>query len=133
MVTKIENIPKEIQSLKQWVCWVGADKIPKNPNNGYNHSIGGENSAFGCRWHMSEEAKQKLREFNKGNSRGIGNKSRTGLSSWNKGLHTPYRGGGLKKGQILKKTKWLTPDGNIVEMGKGQVHRFHPDWREINN
>ena len=104
-----------------------------NPNNGYNHSLGGENSAFGCRWHMSEEAKQKLREFQKGNSWALGNKSRTGLSSWNKGLHTPYRGGGSKKGQILKKAKWLTPDGNIVEMGRGQVHRFHPDWQEINN
>lgn len=36
MVTKIENIPKELKALKQWVCWVGADKIPKNPITGGN-------------------------------------------------------------------------------------------------
>lgn len=36
MVTKIENIPEDMKSVKQWVCWVGEDKIPKNPSNGYN-------------------------------------------------------------------------------------------------
>ena len=36
MVTKIENIPEELRELKQWVCWVGADKIPKNPYTGGN-------------------------------------------------------------------------------------------------
>ena len=36
MKTKIENIPAELQKLKQWVCWVGADKVPKNPANGKN-------------------------------------------------------------------------------------------------
>ena len=36
MITKTENIPAELRKLKQWVCWVGADKIPKNPFNGRN-------------------------------------------------------------------------------------------------
>ncbi len=36
METKIENIPEELKKLKQWVCWVGSDKIPKNPLNGKN-------------------------------------------------------------------------------------------------
>lgn len=36
MVTKIENIPTELKNLKQWVCWVGSDKIPKNPYSGQN-------------------------------------------------------------------------------------------------
>lgn len=36
MITRIENIPNELKKLKQWVCWVGSDKIPKNPNNGRN-------------------------------------------------------------------------------------------------
>ena len=36
MVTKIENIPKELWSLPQWVCWTGADKVPKNPHTGGN-------------------------------------------------------------------------------------------------
>ncbi len=36
MVTKIENIPEELKKINQWVCWVGADKIPKNPSNGKN-------------------------------------------------------------------------------------------------
>lgn len=36
MQTKTENIPQELKQLKQWVCWVGSDKIPKNPFNGRN-------------------------------------------------------------------------------------------------
>jgi putative DNA primase/helicase len=36
MITNIENIPKELRKLKQWVCWVGSDKIPKNPYTGNN-------------------------------------------------------------------------------------------------
>lgn len=36
MVTKIENLPEELKSLSQWVCYVGADKIPKNPYTGGN-------------------------------------------------------------------------------------------------
>lgn len=36
MKTIIKNIPEELQELKQWVCWVGADKIPKNPYSGKN-------------------------------------------------------------------------------------------------
>lgn len=34
MITKTENIPEELKKLEQWVCWVGSDKIPKNPHNG---------------------------------------------------------------------------------------------------
>lgn len=36
MVTRIENIPKELWDLPQWVCWTGADKVPKNPYTGGN-------------------------------------------------------------------------------------------------
>lgn len=36
MITKTENLPDEIKTLKQWVCWRGQDKIPKNPFNGKN-------------------------------------------------------------------------------------------------
>lgn len=36
MITKIENIPYELKGLKQWVCWVGKDKIPKNAYTGKN-------------------------------------------------------------------------------------------------
>lgn len=36
MVTKTESIPAEIRKLKQWVCWVGKDKIPKNAYTGKN-------------------------------------------------------------------------------------------------
>lgn len=36
MKTKIENIPEELKQQEQWVCWVGSDKIPKNPHNGMN-------------------------------------------------------------------------------------------------
>lgn len=36
MITIVENIPDELKKLKQWVCWVGSDKIPKNPKTGKN-------------------------------------------------------------------------------------------------
>ena len=36
MITKAENIPQELKTLKQWVCWVGKDKIPKNAYTGKN-------------------------------------------------------------------------------------------------
>ena len=36
MVTNIDNIPEELKSLTQWVCWQGEAKIPKNPANGQN-------------------------------------------------------------------------------------------------
>lgn len=36
MKTKIENIPKELRQVAQWVCWVGTDKVPKNPHTGRN-------------------------------------------------------------------------------------------------
>ena len=36
MITKVENIPQELKKTNQWVCWVGNDKIPKDPHTGYN-------------------------------------------------------------------------------------------------
>ena len=36
MITKTENIPGELKTLDQWVCWVGKDKIPKNAHTGKN-------------------------------------------------------------------------------------------------
>lgn len=36
MRTKIENIPEELKKVDQWVCWVGSDKVPKNPHTGRN-------------------------------------------------------------------------------------------------
>ena len=36
MKTRIENIPEELKKVKQWVCAVGSDKIPKNPHTGGN-------------------------------------------------------------------------------------------------
>ena len=36
MVTKIENIPEELQGLPRWVCWTKQDKVPRNPKTGKN-------------------------------------------------------------------------------------------------
>ena len=36
MVTKVENIPEELKACNNFVCWVGSDKIPKNPKTGGN-------------------------------------------------------------------------------------------------
>lgn len=36
MQTNIDTIPEELKSIKRWVCWVGKDKIPRNPMTGRN-------------------------------------------------------------------------------------------------
>ena len=36
MITLVENIPAELKAVRNWVCWVGSDKIPKSPANGKN-------------------------------------------------------------------------------------------------
>jgi len=36
MQTRIDNLPQELKDLDQWVCYVGQDKIPKNPATGKN-------------------------------------------------------------------------------------------------
>ena len=44
MITRIENIPEELKKVDQWVCWVGADKIPKNPASGKNAQSNNSNT-----------------------------------------------------------------------------------------
>lgn len=34
MVTQTQNLPQELKQTSQWVCWVGDDKIPRNPHTG---------------------------------------------------------------------------------------------------
>ena len=36
MKTQLQNIPSELKTVKNWVCWVGSDKVPKNPHTGGN-------------------------------------------------------------------------------------------------
>jgi len=36
MITVVDNIPKSLRKLKQWVCWKSVDKIPKDPYTGKN-------------------------------------------------------------------------------------------------
>ena len=36
MITQVQNIPEELRAVPQWVCWVGSDKVPKNPHTGRN-------------------------------------------------------------------------------------------------
>ena len=98
-----------------------------NPEYGYNLSKGGEGSSYGCRFSLSEEAKKKMSEAKKGSKN-----PNFGKHSWNFGKHTPYYGGGQPKGNKIPKYKWLTPEGNVVEMGIGQAHRFHSNWIKIN-
>ena len=97
-----------------------------NPENGYNKSIGGEHSSFGCHFHMSKESIKKISESKKGEKNP--NFGKKGVLNHRFGIHTPYYGGGMKKGTIIKKHKWLSPNGDILVMGMGQAHRFHPDW-----
>ena len=58
MVTKTENIPDELKALKQWVCWVGSDKIPKNPYTGGNAASNNPNT-----WSTFDEAVSACDKF----------------------------------------------------------------------
>ena len=51
VITKIENIPEELKKVKQWVCWVGSDKIPKNAKTGGNAMSNNQDT-----WSTFEEA-----------------------------------------------------------------------------
>ena len=59
MQTKIENIPEELKKVAQWVCWVGSDKVPKNPANGYNAQSNNPKT-----WGTFEQAVKACETFN---------------------------------------------------------------------
>lgn len=59
MLTNIQNIPNELHNLKQWVCWAGADKIPKNPYTG-----GNARSNDPSTWATLQEATSACEKFN---------------------------------------------------------------------
>lgn len=59
MVTKYENLPDEIKGLNQFVCWVGDDKIPKNPHTGGNAQANNPDT-----WGTFEEAIEACDKYN---------------------------------------------------------------------
>lgn len=82
--------------------------------------------------YMSEERKDKIREGNRNRILSDDTNIRMSISQkgrtpWNKGK-TGMKYGKRKK---YKKYKWMTSTGEIVEMRKTAVTRFHPDWKLI--
>lgn len=73
--------------------------------------------------HRSEETKRKMSESRIGNTNSVGyshteeNKKKIGAAS---------------KDRLKLKTKWMDSFGNIVEMNKTHVSRYHPDWIPVN-
>lgn len=59
MKTNVNNIPDELKKTKNWVCWVGADKIPKNPHNGKNAQSNNPET-----WSSFDEAVTACHTFN---------------------------------------------------------------------
>lgn len=55
MITKIQNIPSELKQVDQWVCWVGNDKIPKNPYTGYNAKSNDKSTWSDFKRNMTED------------------------------------------------------------------------------
>lgn len=84
-------------------------------NIGYNLTLGGE----GCV--PTDEVRKKM------------SAARQGEKSYWYGKHLAdehkAKLSGANKGKFHKKCKWLTPSGEIVEMHKGNAHRYHPDWK----
>lgn len=134
-----------------------------NPEHGYNCSTGGEKSAFGFHpsektrkklsdalkgrkkppiseetrkklseshkdKHPTEETIRKMSESHKGKNTGpLSEKHRKKLSESHKGKISPI------KGIPKTKVKWLTPQGEIIEMHPSHVSRYHKDWILIQN
>lgn len=55
---KYSSFPDELKSLTQFVCWVGADKIPKNPHTGNNAQSNNPST-----WGTFEEAAEACEKF----------------------------------------------------------------------
>lgn len=107
-----------------------------NPAKGYNISVGGEKSAFGC--HPTEEHRRKNSEALKGDKNPSKRPEvREKLSKANKGkiIQESIRRkiSDKMKGISKSKQKWLTPQGEIKEMHFSNVAQWHPDWILIQN
>ena len=107
-------------------------------NKGVNHK-GENNPMYGkhnVSWNKgrtnvySEETKRKMSESHKGKA------------SWNKGKHLSEEAKckiseankgkeAWNKGQKFEIYKWLTPTGEIIEMNKISVNRYHKDWKKM--
>lgn len=74
---------------------------------------------------LSDEHKSKLSEAKKGNQYCKGKR-------WNLSDETKQKMSKTRKGKLKKKFKWLTTDGQIVEMDKRNAKVCHPDWVLIN-
>lgn len=117
-----------------------------NPEHGYNHSTGGENSTHGCvgyykNKHLSPEHRKKISESLKG--RTIPEEVRKKISEFAKTRtgeknpfykHTHTEEVKRKISETKKNTpkpKWFTPDGEIKIMDKSNAGKHHPDWKEV--
>ena len=135
----IEHIVYEVDTLEEmWYLekYLIAYYDTTNIEKGYNYSSGGEKSLLGYKFR--EDQKEKLRGRTPWNkdmkmSPEICEKmkiSAQGKHKANSGSfkkdHTPWN-----KGKDRKKSKYLTPDGEIKEMQPYNAKRHHPDWTRI--
>ena len=58
MKTKYENLPEEIKGTRNFVCWVGDDKIPKNPHTGGNAQANNPDT-----WGTLDEALEACKKY----------------------------------------------------------------------
>lgn len=68
----------------------------------------GNRNCKGKHWNLSEETKKKIAASKKGKPRSDETKQ--------------------KLCEAKKKFKWSAPDGDIIEMDKANVKKWHPDW-----
>lgn len=59
ILDKYSVFPAELKTVKQFVCWVGSDKIPKNPYTGNNAQSNNPNT-----WGTFEEACEACKKYN---------------------------------------------------------------------
>ena len=59
ILEKYKSFPAELKTVKQFVCWVGSDKIPKNPYTGNNAQSNNSQT-----WGTFEEAVNACNKYN---------------------------------------------------------------------
>lgn len=59
IINKYSSFPEELMKVAQFVCWVGSDKIPKNPHTGYNAQSNNSET-----WGTFEEACEACEKYN---------------------------------------------------------------------
>lgn len=129
--------PEEMWYLEKYLI---AYYDTANPEKGYNLSTGGEYAMTG--FHHKENSKRKMSNSHKGKKLPPhSEEAKRKQSASMKGKNTEPKSEEFKRQVSISmkgkntgpkpKLKYLTPNGEIRIMDKGNAGKHHPDWKEV--